>query len=76
MLGAEQVPIPLNLKHAMVVRLGEMRILRGLLRRVTARLESSHTPPQSSASATTSESRKRKADGTGTSGRTGRTVKR
>ncbi|KAF8264796.1 SET domain-containing protein [Lactarius quietus] len=71
-LGAELVPekpIPLNLKHAIVVRLGEMRILRGLLREVTARLESSQarTPPQLSAS-TTSESRKRKADGTGTSG--------
>jgi len=71
LLGAEQVPLPLNLKRAMVVRLGEMRILRGLLRGVTAKLESSRTPPQSSASAT-SESRKRKADGTGTSGRTGR----
>jgi hypothetical protein len=59
----------------MVVRLGEMRILRRLLRGVTARLESSLTPPQSSASAT-SESRKRKADGTGTSGRTGRMAKR
>lgn len=78
LLGAERVPdkpIPLNLKHAMVVRLGEMRILRRLLRGVTARLESSLTPPQSSASAT-SESRKRKADGTGTSGRTGRMAKR
>ncbi|KAI9442566.1 SET domain-containing protein [Lactarius indigo] len=65
LLGVEQVPeIPLNLKHAIVVRLGEMRILHRLLRGVTARLESSH------------ESRKRKADGTVTSGRAGRTVKR
>jgi len=77
LLGAEQVPekpIPLNLKHAVVVRLGEMRILHRLLRGVIATLESSLSPPQSSASAT-SESRKRKADGTG-SGRTGRTAKR
>ncbi|KAH9083935.1 SET domain-containing protein [Lactarius deliciosus] len=76
LLGAERVPeklIPLNLKHAIVVRLGEMRILHGLLRRVTARLESSRTPPQSGGA---SESRKRKADGTVTSGRAGRTAKR
>ncbi|KAI9455472.1 SET domain-containing protein [Lactarius psammicola] len=76
LLGTEQVPkkpIPLNLKHAIVVRLGEMRILRGLLRGVTARLESSRTPPQSVGA---SGSRKRKADGTGTSGGTGRTAKR
>ncbi|KAH9033284.1 SET domain-containing protein [Lactarius pseudohatsudake] len=78
LLGAEQVPekhIPLNLKHAMVVRLGEMHILRGLLRGVTARLDSepSRTPPQSGGA---SESRKRKADGTVTSGRAGRTAKR
>jgi len=75
LLAAEQVsekPIPLNLKHAMVVRCGEMRILRGLLRGVTARLESLRTPPQSSGA---SESRKRKADGTGSSGRAGRTTK-
>jgi SET domain-containing protein 6 len=68
LLGAEQVPakpIPLNLKHAIVVRLGEMRILRGLLRGVTAMLESSRTLPQSSGA---SESRKRKADGTGRAG--------
>ncbi|KAH9058770.1 SET domain-containing protein [Lactarius vividus] len=76
LLGAEQVsakPIPLNLKHAIVVRLGEMRILRGLLRGVTARLESSRTLPQSGGP---SESRKRKADGTVTSGRAGRMAKR
>ena len=65
--------MPLNLKHAIVVRLGEMRILRGLLQGVTARLESSRTPPRSSGA---SESRKRKADGTGSSGRAGRPTKR
>ena len=76
MLEAEQVPtkpIPLNLRRAIVVRLGEMRILRGLLRGVTARLEISRTlPPASGAS----ESRKRKADGSGSSGLAGRTTKR
>jgi hypothetical protein len=44
----------LNQRNALVVRLGEKRILHGLLRGVTAQLESS------------GESRKRKADDDGT----------
>jgi SET domain-containing protein 6 len=37
----KETPIPLNLKNAVVVRLGEKRILHRLLRAVTARLEGS-----------------------------------
>ena len=61
--------IPLNLKNAIVVRLGEKRILHGLLHAVTARLEGNLSGSQSSG-----ESKKRKADGTGTEG--GRAGKR
>lgn len=40
LLGSEkEKPMPLNLKNAVVVRLGEKRILHGLLQAVTARLE-------------------------------------
>jgi hypothetical protein len=49
----------LNLRNAVVVRLGEKRILHGLLRGLTA-LETSQS---------SGESRKRKADGTGAGGR-------
>lgn len=69
-LGSEKVnPIPLNLKNAVVVRLGEKRILHGLLQAVTARLEGNPSGSQSSG-----ESKKRKADGTGADG--GRAGKR
>lgn len=69
LLGSEkEKPIPLNLKNAVVVRLGEKRILHGLLRAVTARLESG--------SRSSGESKKRKADWTGADGGTRRTGKR
>lgn len=64
--SAKEQPIPLNLKNAVVVRLGEKRILHGLLRAVTARLESE--------SQSSGESKKRKADWTGADG--GRSGKR
>jgi SET domain-containing protein 6 len=54
--------LPLNLMNAVVVRLGEKRILHGLLQVVTCRLEGNP-------SASASESRKRKADGTNADGR-------
>lgn len=64
LLGSEkEKPIPLNLKNAVVVRLGEKRILHGLLQAVTARLEGNPSGSQSSG-----ESKKRKADGTGADG--------
>jgi SET domain-containing protein 6 len=67
LLGSAKEPsIPLNLKNAVVVRLGEKRILHGLLRAVTARLESE--------SQSSGESKKRKADWTGADG--GRSGKR
>jgi SET domain-containing protein 6 len=67
LLGSEkEKPNPLNLKNAVVVRLGEKRILHGLLRAVTARLESG--------SQSSGEGKKRKADWTGADG--GRTGKR
>ena len=70
LLGTEMEKVlPLNLKNAVVVRLGEKRILHGLLLAVTSRLEGN-----SSASASASESRKRKADRTNADG--GRAVKR
>lgn len=69
-LGSEkEKPIPLNLKNAVVVRLGEKRILHGLLQVVTSRLEGNPSESQSSG-----ESKKCKADGSGTDG--GRVVKR
>ncbi|KAI0305376.1 Rubisco LSMT, substrate-binding domain-containing protein [Multifurca ochricompacta] len=52
--------ISLNLKHAIVVRLGEKRILHGLLRVVTEGLEASCAAPQLNG-----ENRKRKRDETG-----------
>ena len=68
LLGTEKEKVlPLNLKNAAVVRLGEKRILHGLLQAVTSRLEGN-------SSASASESRKRKADGTNADG--GRAVKR
>jgi N-lysine methyltransferase SETD6 len=70
LLGSErEKPIPLNLKNAVVVRLGEKRILHGLLQAVIARLEGNPSGSQSSG-----ESKKRKADGTGADG--GRSGKR
>jgi len=70
LLGSEkEKPIPLNLKNAVVVRLGEKRILHGLLQAVTGRLEGNPSGSQSNG-----ESKKRKADGTGADG--GRTGKR
>lgn len=70
LLGSEkEKPISLNLKNAIVVRLGEKRILHGLLQAVTARLEGNPSGSQSSG-----ESKKRKADGTGAEG--GRAGKR
>jgi hypothetical protein len=62
--GEREKSMSLNLKNAVVVRLGEKRILHGLLRGLTARLETSHAPSLSSG-----ENRKRKADGTGAGGR-------
>jgi len=58
--SAKEQPILLNLKNAVVVRLGEKRILHGLLRAVTARLESE--------SQSSGGSKKRKADWTGADG--------
>lgn len=70
LLGYEkEKPIPLNLKNAVVVRLGEKRILHGLLQAVTSRLEGNPSGSQSSG-----ESKKRKADGSGADG--GRVGKR
>jgi len=67
LLGTEkETPVPLNLKNAVVVRLGEKRILRNLLRTVTAQLEGDN--PSSV------RSKKRKADGINDDGR--RAVKR
>jgi N-lysine methyltransferase SETD6 len=63
------MPIPLNLKNAVVVRLGEKRILHGLLRAVTARLEGNQAGSQSGGG-----SKKRKAELTGADG--GRAGKR
>ncbi|KAI0272250.1 hypothetical protein BGY98DRAFT_1001427 [Russula aff. rugulosa BPL654] len=65
----KEKPIPLNLKNAVVVRVGEKRILHGLMRAVTTRLESNPSGSQSSG-----ESKKRKLDGTGADG--GRAGKR
>jgi len=63
-LGTEkEKPLPLNLKNAVVVRLGEKRILHCLLRAVTCRIGSKPGGSQSG-----SESRKRKADGTSVDG--------
>jgi len=62
--GEREKPMSLNLRNAVVVRLGEKRILHRLLRGLTTRLETSHAPSLSSG-----ESRKRKADGTGAGGR-------
>lgn len=68
LLGTEKEKVlPLNLMNAMVVRLGEKRILHGLLQAVTCQLEGNP-------SASASESRKRKADGTNADG--GRAMKR
>ncbi len=64
LLGPEKErPIPLNLKNAVVVRLGEKRVLHGLLQAVTARLEGDPSGSRSSG-----ESKKRRADGTGADG--------
>jgi len=63
LLGTEkEKPLPLKLKNAVVVRLGEKRILHGLLQAVTSRL---------GGDCGRGESRKRKADESG-----GRAVKR
>jgi len=71
LLGTEkETPIPLNLKNAVVVRLGEKRILRNLLRAVTTQLEGGDP----SGSESNVRSRKRKADGRNDDG--GRAVKR
>jgi len=68
LLGTEKEKVlPLNLMNAVVVRLGEKRILHGLLQAVTCQLEGNP-------SASASESRKRKADGTNADG--GRAMKR
>ncbi|KAI0256356.1 hypothetical protein BJV78DRAFT_1171281 [Lactifluus subvellereus] len=62
--GEREKPMSLNLRNAVVVRLGEKRILHSLLRGLTTRLETLHAPSLSSG-----ENRKRKADETGAGGR-------
>ncbi|KAI0001251.1 hypothetical protein BJV74DRAFT_876781 [Russula compacta] len=63
----KEEPISLNLRNAVVVRLGEKRILHGLLQAVTVRLESGN--PNGSHSHSSGESRKRKAAETDGDGR-------
>lgn len=47
LLGSEkEKPMPLNLKNAVIVRLGEKRILHGLLQAATARLEGNPSESQ------------------------------
>jgi len=70
LLGSEKDnPISLNLKNAVVVRLGEKRILHGLLQAMTTRVEGNPSGSQPSG-----ESKKRKVGGAGADG--GRAGKR